>query len=108
MFKIKVTVNYDSNEPPQVYRVVKGQTKRRLMKPDAENPDWNIARIDGDRIEYADLILNGWRSKKDGIISAFLAVGIFVVEENEVLDKWSKYELEDDGELPWNQTEEDN
>ena len=108
MFKIKVTVNYDSNEPPQVYRVVKGQNKRRLMKPDAENPDWNISRIDGDRIEYADLILNGWRSKKDGIISAFLAVGIFVVEENEVLDKWSKYELEDDGELPWNNTEEDN
>lgn len=107
IFKIKVTVSYDSNEPPQVFRVVKGQNKKRLMRPNAANVDYDVARIDSDRIEYADLIINGWRSKRDGLMSAFLGVAVFVVEENAVLDKWAAYDLEDDGEVPWNKKDED-
>ena len=101
IYKIKVTVNYDSTEPPQIYRIISGSNKRRLMRPDAENPEYNISRIDGDRIETADFIINGWRSKKDSIISAFLSTAMFVVQENEVLDKWASGEIEDDGQVPW-------
>lgn len=107
IYKIKITVNYDSNEPPQIYRVVKGSTKRRLMKPNAENPDWNVAKIDSDRIDTCDLIINGWRSKKDSIISAFLSTAIFVVQENEVTDKWASFEIEDEGSVPWESEEEE-
>lgn len=105
-YKMKITVNYDSKNPPKIYRVVDGEMKRRLLKPDAENPDYDVAKIDNDSILYCDLIINGWTSSRDGIISPFLDTAIFVVEENEVLDKWSAFDVEDeDGEVPWN-TEE--
>jgi hypothetical protein len=102
-YKLKVTVNYDSNNPPKIYRVVDGQKTRRLMKPDAENADHDVAKIDNDAILSCDLIINGWKSSRDGIISAFLDTAVFVVEENSVLDKWSSFDVEDEdsAEYPW-------
>jgi hypothetical protein len=39
-------------------------------------------------------------------MSAFLGVAVFVVEKNAVLNKWAAYDLEDDGEVPWDKNEE--
>ena len=101
-YKMKITVNYDSNNPPKIYRVVEGQKTRRLMKPDAENADYDVGKIDNDAIVSCDLIINGWKSSRDGIISPFLDTAIFVVRENSVLDKWSNFDIEDDdGVTPW-------
>lgn len=106
-YKMKITVNYDSKNPPKIYRVVDGENKRRLLKPDAEDPDRDVAKIDNDSILYCDLILNGWVSNRDGIISPFLNVAYFVVESNEILDKWASFDVddEDNGDLPWSSEE---
>lgn len=106
-YKMKITVNYDSKTPPKIYRVVDGENKRRLLKPDAEDPDRDVAKIDNDSILYCDLILNGWVSNRDGIISPFLNVAYFVVESNEILDKWASFDVddEDNGDLPWSSEE---
>lgn len=106
-YKMKITVNYDSKNPPKIYRVVDGENRRRPMKPDASNPDYDVAKIDNDSILYCDLIINGWVSSRDGIISPFLDTAIFVVEENEILDKWASFDIEeeDDGAVPWNSEE---
>ena len=106
-YKMKITVNYDSKNPPKIYRIVDGTNKRRLLKPDAEDPDRDVAKIDNDSILYCDLILNGWVSNRDGIISPFLNVAYFVVESNEILDKWASFDVddEDDGDLPWSSEE---
>lgn len=106
LFKIKITVNYDSNNPPKIYRVVDGQKTRRLMRADAENADYDVGKIDNDAIVSCDLIINGWKSSRDGIISPFLDTAIFVVKENSVLDKWSNFDVEDEyGTAPWEQQE---
>lgn len=106
-YKMKITVNYDSKNPPKIYRIVDGVNKRRLLKPDAEDPDRDVAKIDNDSILYCDLILNGWVSNRDGIISPFLNIAYFVVESNEILDKWASFDVddEDDGDLPWSSEE---
>lgn len=106
-YKMKITVNYDSKNPPKIYRIVDGVNKRRLLKPDAEDPDRDVAKIDNDSILYCDLILNGWVSNRDGIISPFLNIAYFVVESNEILDKWASFDVddEDDGYLPWSSEE---
>lgn len=106
-YKMKITVNYDSKNPPKIYRIVDGVNKRRLLKPDAEDPDRDVAKIDNDSILYCDLILNGWVSNRDGIISPFLNIAYFVVESNEILDYWASFDVddEDDGDLPWSSEE---
>lgn len=106
-YKMKITVNYDSKNPPKIYRVVDGVNKRRLLKPDAEDPDRDVAKIDNDSILYCDLIINGWVSNRDGLISPFLNIAYFVVESNEILDKWASFDVddEDDGDLPWSSEE---
>ena len=106
-YKMKITVNYDSKNPPKIYRIVDGTNKKRLLKPDAEDPSRDVAKIDNASILYCDLILNGWVSNRDGIISPFLNIAYFVVESNDIIDKWASFDAddEDDGDLPWSSEE---
>jgi hypothetical protein len=101
IYKMKVIVNYDSKKPPQIYRIVDGKKQKRLMTPNAKNPDFDLSKLDSDMIISGDVTINGYRSLDDGKISAYLAVATFIVEENEVLDKYSDFVLEtDDGVVP--------
>ena len=105
-YKLKVNVNYDSDRPPVIYRVAgnpfEEHAERKLTKremfPNATNTERDLGMIDGDAIIAVDLILSGWTSSRDGKISAYLQRAMFFVEENEILDEWSRYELEDDDE----------
>lgn len=105
-YKLKVSVNYDSNRPPLIYRVVddpldperdpnKRVTKRKML-PNASNPEKDLAQIDNDSIICVDLIISGWTSSRDGKISAYVSKALFYVESNEILDEWARYENEDE------------
>lgn len=102
LYKIKIKVNYDSKNPPKVYRVVDGKESRQLMSPSARNEQFDVGRIDRDDILSGDFIVNGWKNPNDGMVSAFLSFAAFIVSENEVTDKYSNYIIEsDDGEVPF-------
>ena len=93
-YKLKITVSYDSLRPPKVFRVVEGKDTKKLMRPNATRGEFDVARIDNDEIVSCDLIINAYRSKKDGKISGYLDTAVFVVKENEVLDKWASFKTE--------------
>ena len=81
-FFMTVRVTPDSKQPPKIYRCYEeNEDKLWELKPRARNAEHDLACLDGDIIVNAEMDLYGWKSRRDGILTPYLDLGIFTVEK---------------------------
>jgi hypothetical protein len=87
-YSIKINVSYDY--PCYIYRIVEGSNTKRLMTPDATDPSKNLAMLDDETISFVDMQVRTSRSKRDGLITAYLEWAYFnVVSRSSAADRYS-------------------
>jgi len=81
---VKVNINPESKFPVKMFRISGGR-KTRIDKED-------LADLDYDEIEFADLVINPYRNEEkfDGV-SAYLQEGYFNVYQSDFEAKYAKY-----------------
>ena len=99
-YMLKVNVTFKDEYPVNIWRIVAGTKKKRPLTPTARTSSWNVKAIDSDVIISADLLLYGWKSRQDGLVTAYLEEATFVVKERSSSDeKYSDFEIEDEPEF---------
>jgi hypothetical protein len=83
-YQMQVKVNYGSTRPPQIHRVSPFTGRRELLTVD------NIASLDGEDIEYVNIIFNpyNWHVSGDEGVTAYVEQMDVYIRENEFDLEW--------------------